>query len=65
MRSQIKDHVRLQYESGYAKNNMLEDIPIAVRSKVHKKFGTRCSGPRDRQVNLPITCSYSSLNRYH
>ncbi|KAJ4761793.1 potassium channel protein [Rhynchospora pubera] len=34
IRAQIKSHLRLQYESNYAKNSMLEDIPIAVRSKV-------------------------------
>lgn len=48
IRSQIKGHLRLQYESSYAKNSMLEDIPIAVRSKVYQNFGTRFSGPSDR-----------------
>ncbi|XP_078172297.1 potassium channel KOR2-like [Carex rostrata] len=34
IRSQIKDHLKLQYESSCAKHSMLEDIPIAIRSKV-------------------------------
>ncbi|KAF3337833.1 potassium channel KOR2-like protein [Carex littledalei] len=34
IRSQIKDHLKLQYESSCAKHSMLEDIPISIRSKV-------------------------------
>lgn len=53
IRSQIKDHLKLQYENSCAKHSMLEDIPIAIRSKVYKKTGTRFCAPRDRPVNLP------------
>lgn len=53
IRSQIKDHLKLQYESSCAKHSMLEDIPIAIRSKVYQKFATRFCAPRDRPVNLP------------
>ncbi|KAK1300048.1 Potassium channel KOR2 [Acorus calamus] len=34
IRSQIKSHLRLQYESSYTKSSILNDIPVAVRSKV-------------------------------
>nr|WDS62668.1 potassium channel KOR2 [Piper nigrum] len=33
-RSQIKSHLQLQYERSYRKNNVLSDIPLAVRSHV-------------------------------
>lgn len=33
-RSQIKSHLQLQYERSYRKNNVLSDIPLAVRSQV-------------------------------
>ncbi|KAK1263126.1 Potassium channel KOR2 [Acorus gramineus] len=32
--SQIKSHLRLQYESSYIKSSILDDIPVAVRSMV-------------------------------
>lgn len=34
IRSQVKNHLRLQYESTYTKSRILEDIPVAIRSKV-------------------------------
>lgn len=34
IRSQIKNHLRLQYESSYNKESVLEDVPMALRSKV-------------------------------
>lgn len=34
IRSQIKDHLRLQYENSYRTECILENIPLAVRSKV-------------------------------
>ncbi|THU58798.1 hypothetical protein C4D60_Mb03t18240 [Musa balbisiana] len=34
IRSQIKNHLRLQYESSYNKESVLEDVPMAVRSKI-------------------------------
>ncbi|KAK1310313.1 Potassium channel KOR2 [Acorus calamus] len=33
IRSQIKSHLRLQYESSYTKSSIIDDIPVAVRSK--------------------------------
>ncbi|KAL5982803.1 hypothetical protein ACLOJK_016880 [Asimina triloba] len=36
IRSQIQNHLQLQYESNYSKARVLEDIPAAVRSKVTK-----------------------------
>lgn len=34
IRSQIKDHLSLQYENTYTKASVLDDIPIALRSQV-------------------------------
>ena len=34
IRSQVKDHLLLQYESSYTKDRVVDDIPVAVRSKV-------------------------------
>nr|XP_009392582.2 PREDICTED: potassium channel KOR2-like isoform X2 [Musa acuminata subsp. malaccensis] len=34
IRSQIKNHLRLQYESSYNKESVLEDVPMALRSKI-------------------------------
>ena len=34
IRSQIKDHLSLQYENTCTKASVLDDIPIALRSKV-------------------------------
>ncbi|XP_042380021.1 potassium channel KOR2-like [Zingiber officinale] len=36
IRSQIKDHFRLQYENSYRKEYILENIPVAVRSKISR-----------------------------
>jgi len=30
----VKDHLLLQYESSYTKDRVVDDIPVAVRSKV-------------------------------
>ena len=34
IRSQVKDHLLLQYESSYTRDRVVDDIPVAVRSKV-------------------------------
>ncbi|EPS72922.1 hypothetical protein M569_01827, partial [Genlisea aurea] len=34
LRDQIKGHLRLQYESGYADAAVLRDIPISIRAKI-------------------------------
>jgi hypothetical protein len=35
IRSQVKDHLMLQYESSYTRDRVIvDDIPVAVRSKV-------------------------------
>ncbi|KAJ1271181.1 hypothetical protein BS78_06G109200 [Paspalum vaginatum] len=34
IRSQVKDHLLLQYESSYTKDRITGDIPVAVRSKM-------------------------------
>ncbi|RLM73921.1 hypothetical protein C2845_PM15G09520 [Panicum miliaceum] len=34
IRSQVKDHLLLQYESSYTKDRVVDDIPVAVRSKL-------------------------------
>ncbi|KAF3788037.1 Potassium channel [Nymphaea thermarum] len=36
IRSQIKTHLQLQYESSYTKASILEDIPVSIRAKVVK-----------------------------
>ncbi|KAK1263128.1 Potassium channel KOR2 [Acorus gramineus] len=38
IRSQIKSHLRLQYESSYTKSSILNDIPVAVRSKISQSL---------------------------
>ena len=37
IRNQIKDHVRLQYESSYTEASVLQDLPISIRAKVKEK----------------------------
>ncbi|CAN6248794.1 unnamed protein product [Urochloa humidicola] len=34
IRSQVKDHLLLQYESSYTRDRVVDDIPVAVRSKM-------------------------------
>jgi potassium channel len=34
IRSQVKAHLLLQYEISYTKDRVVDDIPVAVRSKV-------------------------------
>lgn len=35
---EIKDHVRLQYESRYNESSVLQDIPVSIRAKVLEEF---------------------------
>lgn len=37
IRNQIKDHLRLQYESTYTDGAVLQDLPISIRAKVNKQ----------------------------
>jgi len=37
-RNQIKDHVRLQYESSYGEASVLEDIPVSIRAKISQSL---------------------------
>lgn len=34
IRSQVKAHLQLQYEISYTKDRVVDDIPVAVRTKV-------------------------------
>lgn len=34
IRSQIKGHLRLQYESSYTEASVIQDLPISIRAKV-------------------------------
>lgn len=44
IRSQIKGHLRLQYESNYTDSAVLQDMPISIRAKVsrQKQFLATC-----------------------
>ncbi|XP_060204220.1 potassium channel SKOR-like isoform X2 [Lycium barbarum] len=35
---EIKDHVRLQYESRYTESSVLQDIPVSIRAKISQKL---------------------------
>ncbi|PHT53660.1 Potassium channel GORK [Capsicum baccatum] len=35
---EIKDHVRLQYESRYNESSILQDIPVSIRAKISRKL---------------------------
>ncbi|XP_019177376.1 PREDICTED: potassium channel SKOR-like [Ipomoea nil] len=38
LRSQIKGHLRLQYESSYTDSAILQDIPISIRAKISQSL---------------------------
>ncbi|WOL01330.1 potassium channel KOR2-like isoform X2 [Canna indica] len=59
IRSQIKSHLRLQYESTYNKASVLEDIPLAVRSKISQTLYLDFI----REVPLFQGCSEEFLNQ--
>ncbi|KAJ8625392.1 hypothetical protein MRB53_033922 [Persea americana] len=59
IRSQIKTHLQLQYESTYTKPSVLEDIPVAVRSKISQTLYIDTV----QQVALFKGCSEEFLNQ--
>ncbi|XP_072969948.1 potassium channel KOR2-like isoform X2 [Typha angustifolia] len=59
IRSQIKGHLRLQYESSYTKDSILEDIPVAVRSKISQTLYMEMV----QKVKLFEGCSDEFLNQ--
>ncbi|XP_016573166.2 potassium channel SKOR isoform X3 [Capsicum annuum] len=42
IRSQIKDHLRLQYESTYTDGAVLQDLPISIRAKISQTLYQSC-----------------------
>ena len=38
--TEIKGHVRLQYESSYTEAGVLQDIPVSIRAKVSHKLSS-------------------------
>ena len=35
IRNQIKDHLRLQYDSSYSDSAVIQDLPTSIRAKVY------------------------------
>ncbi|XP_070030382.1 potassium channel SKOR-like isoform X2 [Nicotiana sylvestris] len=42
IRTQIKDHLRLQYESAYTDAAVLQDLPISIRAKISQTLYQSC-----------------------
>ncbi|ONK57795.1 uncharacterized protein A4U43_C09F4170 [Asparagus officinalis] len=59
LRSQIKDHLLLHYESNYTRDSILEDIPVAVRSKISQTLYSEMV----KKVPLFKGCSDEFLNQ--
>ncbi|KAJ0977197.1 hypothetical protein J5N97_012671 [Dioscorea zingiberensis] len=59
IRSQVKNHLRLQYESTYTKSRILEDIPVAIRSKISQNLYIEAV----QRVPLFKGCSDEFLNQ--
>ncbi|KAG9457112.1 hypothetical protein H6P81_001620 [Aristolochia fimbriata] len=59
IRSQIKDHLQLQYESTYTNENILSDVPEAVRAKISQNLYRETV----EQVPLFKGCSEDFLNQ--
>ncbi|XP_010252297.1 PREDICTED: potassium channel KOR2-like isoform X1 [Nelumbo nucifera] len=59
IRSQIKSHLRLRYESTYTKASVLEDIPVALRSKISQTLYIEII----QQVPLFKGCTDEFLNQ--
>ncbi|XP_058097518.1 potassium channel KOR2-like [Magnolia sinica] len=59
IRSQIQNHLRLQYESSYSKARVLEEIPAAVRSKISQTLYSETI----QQVPLFKGCSDEFFNQ--
>ncbi|KAK6794848.1 hypothetical protein RDI58_008301 [Solanum bulbocastanum] len=54
---EIKDHVRLQYESRYNESSVLQDIPVSIRAKIARKLYE----PYIRGVPLFRGCSHEFI----
>lgn len=52
IRSQVKEHLLLQYESSYTKGRIVDDIPVAVRSRVFTLLHTRSMAKRSLFENV-------------
>ncbi|XP_031491060.1 potassium channel KOR2-like isoform X2 [Nymphaea colorata] len=59
IRSQIKSHLQLQYESSYTKASILEDIPVSIRAKISQALYSEAI----HQVPLLEGCSEDFLNQ--
>ncbi|KAF6169834.1 hypothetical protein GIB67_034226 [Kingdonia uniflora] len=59
VRSQIKGHLRLQYESSYTEAAVLQDIPISIRAKISR----RLYKPYIANVSLFKECSSELINQ--
>ncbi|XP_073525972.1 LOW QUALITY PROTEIN: uncharacterized protein [Phyllobates terribilis] len=57
LRNQIKHHLWLQYESSYAKDAVLQDLPISIRAKVSQKLYE----PHIRKIALFKGCSHGFI----
>ncbi|XP_068648573.1 potassium channel KOR2-like [Aristolochia californica] len=59
IRSQIKEHLQLQYESTYTNPSILDDVPVAVRAKISQTLY------RETVQQVPIFkgCSDDFLNQ--
>ncbi|KAL8161187.1 hypothetical protein V2J09_012676 [Rumex salicifolius] len=59
LRSQIKGHLRLQYESSYTEAAVLQDIPISLRAKISQSLYT------SYMQNVPLFkgCSAEFINQ--
>lgn len=40
IRNQIKDHMRLQYDSNYTDSAVIQDLPTSIRAKVYTKLNS-------------------------
>ncbi|XP_075111803.1 potassium channel SKOR isoform X2 [Nicotiana tabacum] len=56
---EIKDHVRLQYESRYNESSVLQDIPASIRAKISQKLYE----PYIRGVPLFRGCSHEFIKQ--
>ncbi|XP_057972107.1 potassium channel SKOR-like isoform X2 [Malania oleifera] len=59
IRNQIKDHLRLQYESSYTEAAILQDLPISIRAKISQNLYQ----PYIENVPLFKGCSLEFINQ--
>ncbi|KAJ9682565.1 hypothetical protein PVL29_018480 [Vitis rotundifolia] len=59
VRSQIKGHLRLQYESGYTEASVIQDLPISIRAKIAQTLYK----PLVEKVSLFRGCSLELINQ--